>query len=322
MKICLVGPGIMPIPPTGWGAVESIIWECANELTELGYDGMILNTPDKNEIISTIQEEQFDFIHIHYDVFCDLIPEIKKVSPHTIIALSSHYPYINQFDKHRFDGYDKIFDWMLSNSNSYYNFCVSDKDLEVFVSKGVSKNQLHLFKTGAQHNSIKQILKPKHSDRSICVGKIDRRKMQYFYQSIDTIDFVGPIGDPYNFDINKNYLGEWTRKEICDKIGEYANIVLLSVGENGTPLVIKESLMSGLGVVTSEYCAYELDTNLPFITIIPSDKLDDLEYVESSIVENRKISLTMRKEIIEYGIENFSWKKLIETYSKNITELK
>jgi glycosyltransferase involved in cell wall biosynthesis len=211
---------------------------------------------------------------------------------------------------------------MISNSNSYYNFCVSDKDLEVFASKGVSKNQLHLFKTGAQHNSIKQILNPKYSDRSICVGKIDRRKMQYFYQSIDTIDFVGPIGDPHNFDINKNYLGEWTRKDICDKMGEYANIVLLSIGENGTPLVIKESLMSGLGIVTSEYCAYELDTNLPFITIIPSDKLDDLEYVKSSIVENRKISLTMRKEILEYGIENFSWKKLIETYSKNITELK
>ena len=159
MKICLVGPGIMPIPPTGWGAVESIIWECANELSELGHDGMILNTPDKNEIILTIKEEQFDFIHIHYDVFCDLIPKIKEVSPHTIIALSSHYPYINQFDKHRLDGYDKIFDWMISNSNSYYNFCVSDKDLEVFASKGVSKNQLHLFKTGSQHNGIKEILR-------------------------------------------------------------------------------------------------------------------------------------------------------------------
>ena len=51
MKICLVGPGIMPIPPTGWGAVESIIWECATDLGELGHEGEILNTPDKEEII-------------------------------------------------------------------------------------------------------------------------------------------------------------------------------------------------------------------------------------------------------------------------------
>jgi len=321
MKICLVGPGIMSIPPNGWGAVESIIWDCANELGELNYQGMILNTPDKNEIISTIKEEQFDFIHIHYDVFCNLIPNIKKASPNSVIALSSHYPYINQFDKHRLDGYDKIFDWMISNSNSYYNFCVSDKDLDVFKSKGIDEDKLYLFKTGAQHRDIKQVLNPKYIDRSICVGKIDRRKMQYFYQPINTIDFVGPIGDSYNFDVNKNYLGEWTRNEIYDKIGEYANIVLLSIGENGTPLVIKESLMSGLGVVTSEYCAYELDTSLPFITIIPNDKLNDLDYVNNCLIENRKISISMRSEIIEYGIQNFSWEKLIKSYADTVIKL-
>ena len=27
MKFSLVGPGIMPIPPNGWGAVEIIIWD-------------------------------------------------------------------------------------------------------------------------------------------------------------------------------------------------------------------------------------------------------------------------------------------------------
>lgn len=321
MKICLVGPGIIPIPPTGWGAVESIIWECANELSDLDHDGIILNTPDKNEIVSTIKEEQFDFIHIHYDVFCDMIPEIKKVSPNSTIALSSHYPYINQFDKHRFDGYNKIFDWMVSNNNLFYNFCVSDKDLNAFKSKDVNENKLHLFKTGAQHRDIKKILNPKYKDRSICLGKIDRRKMQFLYQSIDSIDFVGPIGDPYNFDTQKNYMGEWTRKKIYDKIGEYSNIVLLSLGENGTPLVIKESLISGLGVVTSEYCAHELDATLPFITVIPTDKLNDLDYVSKCLIENREVSISMRSQIIEYGIQNFSWEKLIKSYVETIGKL-
>lgn len=321
MKICLVGPGIMPIPPNGWGAVESIIWDCATELGELGYEGIILNTPDRSEILSTIEANNFDFIHIHYDVFCTLIPDIKAVSPKSIIALSSHYPYIDQFDKHRFDGYDKIFDWMLSNNKIFYNFCVSDKDLNVFKSKGVDENKLYLFKTGAQHRDIKKILDPKYSDRSICIGKIDRRKMQFLYQSIDIIDFVGPIGDSYQFDTQKNYLGEWTRKQIYDKIGEYSNIVLLSVGENGTPLVIKEALMSGLGVVTSEYCAHELDATLPFITVIPNEKLNDLDYVNKCLIENREISLYMRKEIMQYGIQNFSWKKIIKSYVEDIVKL-
>ena len=30
MKVTLIGPGIMPIPPTGWGAVEILIWDTKN----------------------------------------------------------------------------------------------------------------------------------------------------------------------------------------------------------------------------------------------------------------------------------------------------
>jgi glycosyltransferase involved in cell wall biosynthesis len=98
-------------------------------------------------------------------------------------------------------------------------------------------------------------------------------------------------------------------------------MILLSTGENGTPLVIKEALIAGLGVVTSEYCAYELDTNLPFISIIPTDKLQDLEYVKNVLNENKTISLSMRDEIVKYGVSNFSWKKLIKIYAENIEKL-
>lgn len=322
MKICLVGPGILDIPPKGWGAVESVIWECANELSELGYEGTILNTPDKSEIISSIEEEQFDFIHIHYDVFYDLIPIIKKVSPNSKVALSSHYPYIDQFEKHVSDGYQTIFNWMIDNQNSFYNFCVSQKDLNVFKERMPQSENLYLFKTGAQHKEIRVSSDPNLSNRTICVGKIDTRKMQYFYQSIDTIDFIGPIGNGSNFDLNKNYLGEWTKEEVYDRMTEYANMILLSVGENGTPLVIKEALMSGLGIVTSEYCAYELDLNLPFIDVIPTDKLKDLEYVTEILNQNKKVSLSMRKDIVDYGVNNFSWEKLVKIYSENIKSLK
>lgn len=320
MKICLVGPGIIPIPPSGWGAVETIIWECANQLSELGYDGTILNTPDHDEIITFLEQEQFDFIHIHYDVFYNLIPQIKKISPNSKIALSSHYPYIDQYDKHRYDGYDKVFDWMVNNSNFFYNFCVSEKDFQVFKDKNV--DNLYLFKTGIDHKEVRVSNSPNKKDRSVCVGKIDRRKMQFFYQELYDIDYIGPIGDGYQFDLNKNYLGEWTKKQIYDNITEYANMILLSTGENGTPLVIKEALIAGLGVVTSEYCAYELDTSLPFISIIPTNKLQDLEYVENVLNENKILSLSMRDEIVKYGVSNFSWEALIKTYSENINSLK
>ena len=73
MKIALVGPGIMEIPPQGWGAVESLIWDYATALGELGHEGTIINTPDRTQIIRELSEEQYDFIHVHYDVFYDCL---------------------------------------------------------------------------------------------------------------------------------------------------------------------------------------------------------------------------------------------------------
>ena len=38
MKISIIGPGLMPIPPKGWGAVESLIWDMANALKDLKHE--------------------------------------------------------------------------------------------------------------------------------------------------------------------------------------------------------------------------------------------------------------------------------------------
>ena len=74
MNIAFIGPGIMPIPPDGWGAVEMLIWDYATVLGELGHTGAIINTPDRSQIIEELKEEEFDIVHLHYDVFHDIIP--------------------------------------------------------------------------------------------------------------------------------------------------------------------------------------------------------------------------------------------------------
>jgi len=98
-------------------------------------------------------------------------------------------------------------------------------------------------------------------------------------------------------------------------------MVLLSDGENGTSLAIKEALVNGLGVVISRHSASELDETKPYITIIPDDKMQDLEYIEQEIEKNRDISIKSRKEIREYGMETFSLTKLIAKYVKNIESI-
>ena len=101
-------------------------------------------------------------------------------------------------------------------------------------------------------------------------------------------------------------------------VTDYGNMLLLSDGENGTPLVIKEALIAGLGVVVSKYAAHDLDKSLPFVTVIPDDKWNDIEYVSEELKRNREISVTMRKDIRQYGVDNFSWQVLVKKYVENI----
>ena len=54
MRIAIVGPGIMPIPPTGWGAVEILIWDSKVALEKLGNVVKIVNTQSPTEIIKKI----------------------------------------------------------------------------------------------------------------------------------------------------------------------------------------------------------------------------------------------------------------------------
>ena len=51
MKIAIIGPGIMPIPPTGWGAVEILIWDEKLALEKFGHEVLIVNTPNPNDIL-------------------------------------------------------------------------------------------------------------------------------------------------------------------------------------------------------------------------------------------------------------------------------
>jgi hypothetical protein len=92
---------------------------------------------------------------------------------------------------------------------------------------------------------------------------------------------------------------------------------LLSDGE-ADPLVIKEALIAGLGLVISECASANLDLSLPFITVIPNDKRADIDHVKREIIRNRLASLKHREQIREYGLTNFAWNRILDKYEELI----
>ena len=107
MKIALIGPGIMKIPPDKWGAVEMMIWDYAIILKDLGHRVQIINTPDKDTIKFEVEYGKFDVVHLHYDVFADILQDLV---PHCkLLIASTHYPYINTPHMWGRDGYGEHF---------------------------------------------------------------------------------------------------------------------------------------------------------------------------------------------------------------------
>ena len=302
MKISIVGPGIMPIPPTGWGAVEILIWDQKLALEKLGHEVQIVNTQSPIDIIKQINSFRPDFVHIQYDDFIELYSYVQYPC-----AITSHFGYLEQ--PNRWDYYGariaKPFQDIKPNV-----FCLSYGIKEVYQNiLNIPSNRLFVTPNGVNINEFNYVSNPKHSDRSIYLAKIDYRKRQYLFQSIKTLWYAGNVADT-RFDQSKNYLGEWSKHTLYNNLTHYGNLVLLSDGE-AHPLVCMEALAAGIGVVVSQWGAANLDISKEFITVIPEDKINDIEYVESRIIENREYSVQHRDEIREY-VKQFDWTTVIK----------
>jgi glycosyltransferase involved in cell wall biosynthesis len=303
MKITLVGPGIMPIPPTGWGAVEILVWDTRNALKSLGHEVQIVNTKDPRQIINEINAFRPDFVHVHYDEFIGVYQYIQYPK-----AITSHFGYLERPEM--FGGYANI-----ANAFSQIKpniFCLSEGIRNVYkVLMNIPEDRLYLTPNGVNKEAFGVTNNPKYSDRSIYLAKIDYRKRQHLFQSIDSLWFAGNLADN-RFNTSKNYLGEWDKQTLYSELTEYGNLVLLSDGE-AHPLVCMEALSAGLGVVVTEWGKANLDESKEFITVIPENKVGDIEYVEEQILKNRNYSINNREEILEYSKE-FDWINIIQKY--------
>lgn len=303
MRIVIIGPNT-PIPPKGWGAVESLIWDYKLTLDKLGHSVLIINEGDPNQIIRKVNDYRPDFVHINYDDWVPLYDFIQYPC-----AVTTHFAYLERPEM--MGGYrQRVFNefWRIKPNV----FGLSEGINDVYHNlAGIPRDRLFLNPNGVAINNFRFTTTPVCDDRSIYLAKVDSRKRQHLFQSIDNLWYAGNIADP-RFDTEKNYLGEWSKEVLYSHLTEYANLVLLSDGE-AHPLVCMEAFAAGLGVVVSQWGAANLDTSLPFIDVIPEEKIEDIDYVTTVINQNRLMSLKYRLDIREYA-KQFSWENILQKY--------
>ena len=301
MKIVLIGPGIMPIPPTGWGAVEILVWDTKIALEKLGHEVLIINTKNGRQIIDEINTFRPDFVHVHYDEFVPLVPFIQYPN-----AITSHFGYLER--RQQFNGYVNVANEFMRVKPNV--FCLSE-GIEKVYNIMFDISTTYITPNGVNIDEFNFVSDPEFPDRSIYLAKIDYRKRQHLFQSINSLWYAGNIADD-RFDKGKNYLGEWSKDRLYNELTEYGNLVLLSDGE-AHPLVCMEALAAGLGVVVCQWGKANLDTDKEFITVIEEKHINDIPFIEYEIEKNRKYSVEHRDEIREYS-KKFDWKATIETH--------
>ena len=303
MRISIIGPAL-PIPPKGWGAVESLIWDMKLSLNKLGHEVQIINVGDPYQIINMINEFRPDFVHINYDDWIGLYPYIQYPC-----AVTTHFAYIERPEL--MGGYrQRVFDQFTQIKPNVFGLSKGINNIYNALA-GISKERLYLNPNGVMIENFRFTEEPEFSDRSIYLAKIDHRKRQFLFQSIDSLWYAGNIVEE-RFDQTKNYLGEWEKDFLYQNLTNYGNLVLLSDGE-AHPLVCMEAFAAGLGVVVSQWATANLDLDKKFITVIPEDKIEDTSHIEEKIIENREYSIANRKEILDYAKE-FEWCTILSKY--------
>ncbi len=83
MRIAQITPGVIPIPPNGWGAVEKIIWEYTKVLRSLGHEVEILYSGE-------IKPGEWDIVHVH---MANLALDLKSRGIPYVFSHHDHHAY-------------------------------------------------------------------------------------------------------------------------------------------------------------------------------------------------------------------------------------
>ncbi len=292
-----------PAPPVAYGGIQLGIHNYRQILERLGHEvrvaGMVegASIARRLKIVREVNSFRADLVHIKNSRYFDLSRWLKCRA----VFLTDHSPGVSlaTYPYHR-----------RALRKKTHIICLSENIRRHYLAAGAAPGRAHTIPNGLMTERYRFTETPRHQDRSICLAIINRRKRQHLLRGIPGLYFAGPVED--DIALGKDYLGEWSREQVENDLTDYANLVLLSESE-GHANVCLEAMAGGLGLVASEAGAANLDVSLPFIDLVPEEKITDRAHVAAVIAKNRAVALGMRRQIRDYAKKNFDVAQIIET---------
>jgi glycosyltransferase involved in cell wall biosynthesis len=248
MKIVHTHPGLLPIPPNGWGAIEKLIWFYHVHSLNKGHTSEIRYTND-------INKNEFDIVHVHVGNLANILHE--RNIPY-FFSMNDHHAYLYGKDSPTFkENY-------LAAKNSIHTFVSAKFLVDYFDLPNVSYLSLGV------DNSF---FKPKNDIKEhklLCVANNgfghdsseDRKGFSYAIEAARKLNMPITIAGPKNnqkfFDRMKvqydklDIRFDLTEQQLVETYQEHTIFIHPSILEGGHPnLTLLEAQACGLIVLAT-----------------------------------------------------------------------
>ena len=207
MKVINVNPGILPIPPNGWGAIEKIIWDYHLQLKNIGVQSEI-------KFLDEIKYDDSTIVHVHVANLANMFHD--KGIPY-IFTIHDHHAYVYGKDSPVFRENLKAIE------NSVFSLSPCKYLVEYFGSK-----KLRYFSHAVNTEIFKFNGRQKHHvPKLLCVANngyaydqsVDRKGFRFAIEAAMKLALPLTIAGPRN---NDNFF-----KTLPPEINGYANLTKL-----------------------------------------------------------------------------------------------
>jgi glycosyltransferase involved in cell wall biosynthesis len=267
MKICHVTPGLISIPPNGWGAVEKIIWEYKQSLERLGHTCDI-------KYLDDVRKEDYDIVHIH-------------VANLGIIAHERGIPYVFTMHDHHTEVYGNSSNLYNQNREAIEKSVLSFVPAKHLVSYFDSRRVKYL-----RHGTNTSFFKPgdpsNKQHKLLCIGRnglaedmsFDRKGFVYAIEAARKLNLeitvAGPIANKEFFEKNKDFK-PYDKLTFLYDLNEDA---LLKVYQDHTIFLHPSSVEAGHPNLT---LIEALSCGLPVVSTYDSDSLPGMVKIERNV---------------------------------------
>lgn len=190
MKIININPGLLPIPPNGWGAIEKIIWDYHLQLQKLGLRSEI-------KYLDEVQYDESCIVHVHVANLANMLHD--RGIPY-IFTIHDHHAFLYGKDSHVFKENLKAIE------NSVFSLSPCKYLVPYFGSK-----KLRYFSHAVNTDIFNPISRPKNNvPKLLCVAnngyaydqKVDRKGFKFAIEAAMKLNLPLTIAGPKN---NENF---------------------------------------------------------------------------------------------------------------------